>query len=195
LPRTPEERGRLKLPSLRQWRMRRGLSQSELAHVAGMGQTMMSKVETGKLRCDLPTARKLAEALEIDLEKLQAAPETGDPAPMVINLALHRAYLGRILSKEVGSAYSALEQEELKRHCRRLAWKEMLGVVSSRRRELEYLKEELKDTDLAPQVRRFYEEVVKRAPDQDIRLLAVAREREVTERGREELTRAMRELL
>jgi hypothetical protein len=36
---------------------------------------------------------------------------------------------------------------------------------------------------------------VKRAPDQDIRLLAVAREREVTERGREELTRAMRELL
>ncbi len=41
----------------------------------------------------------------------------------------------------------------------------------------------------------FLEEVLGAYPDQDIRLLTAARNREGPERGREELTRAMRELL
>jgi hypothetical protein len=44
-------------------------------------------------------------------------------------------------------------------------------------------------------VRRFYEEVVRRAPEHDIRVLAAARGREPSENGQEELTEAMRELL
>lgn len=60
---------------------------------------------------------------------------------------------------------------------------------------VEFLKEELEDVDLHAEVRRFYEEVVRRAPDQDIRVLAAARARERSEGGREELTRVMRELL
>ena len=71
----------------------------------------------------------------------------------------------------------------------------MLEVVSSRRRELEYLDGELKNPDLHPEVRRFFEGVVRMIPDQNIRLLAGARTRERSERGREELTRAMRELI
>ncbi len=71
----------------------------------------------------------------------------------------------------------------------------MLGIISSRRRELKYLNEELKDANLHPAVRRLYEEVVRRAPHQDIRLLVSAREWESSQRGREELTKAMRRLL
>jgi hypothetical protein len=50
-------------------------------------------------------------------------------------------------------------------------------------------------TDLHPEVRLFLEEVLGGYPEQDIRLLAAARSRERSEEGREELTRAMRELL
>jgi hypothetical protein len=53
----------------------------------------------------------------------------------------------------------------------------------------------LEDSDLPPEVRLFFEEVVREAPDQDIRVLMAARGRELSEKGRERLTQAMRELL
>ena len=71
----------------------------------------------------------------------------------------------------------------------------MLEVVSSRRREVALLEEELKGEDLHTEVRRFYEKVVREAPDKDLRLLSAARTWERSRRGREELARAMRELL
>jgi hypothetical protein len=71
----------------------------------------------------------------------------------------------------------------------------VLEVLYSRRRELGFFGE-LRDADPHPEVRRFFEEVVRKALDQDIRVrLAAARGRERSERGRAELTRAMRELL
>jgi hypothetical protein len=69
-----------------------------------------------------------------------------------------------------------------------------MGVLCSRRRELGFF-EELKVADPHPEVRRFFEEVVRKALEQNIRVLAAARARERSERGRKELTRAMRELL
>ena len=57
------------------------------------------------------------------------------------------------------------------------------------------LEEELERGDLHPEVRRFYEMVVREAPDQDLRLLSAARTWERSRRGREALARAMRELL
>jgi hypothetical protein len=69
------------------------------------------------------------------------------------------------------------------------------GGGSSRHQALEYLREELGDEELPPEVRRFYEVVVSSAPEQDIRVLAAARGRETSEKGREALTQAMRELL
>lgn len=194
-PQIPEERGRLKLLGLRRWRLERGMSQEELSRAIGMHQATLSKIEIGKLRCDHGTAQKIAELLEVDLEKLQEAPEERAVEPMTMNLILHRAYLKRTLTKEVGSAYSAFRAEELGKYCRKLTWEEVLDVLSCRRRELEYLRQELEDAELHPEVRRFYEDIVRTAPDQDIRLLASAREWEATQKGREQLTRAMRELL
>jgi DNA-binding XRE family transcriptional regulator len=192
---TPEGRGGLKLPSLRLWRSRRGWTQGELSSVAGVRQDTISKVEVGRQGCQLATAQKLAEALEVDLEELQAAPKGGPVAPTFTHRFLHKAYLGRILAKEVGSSYAALDEGELERHCKHLSWEGVLEVVSARHRELEYLREELGDDELHPEVRRFYEDVVRRAPEQDIRVLAAARGRERSERGQEALTQAMRELL
>jgi len=100
-----------------------------------------------------------------------------------------------LLTREVGSAYVVLSEEELEGHCGGLSWEAVLEVRSSRRREAEFLREMLKDAVPHPEVRLFFEEVLSAYPDQDIRLLAAARSRERSEKGREELTRAMRELL
>ena len=70
----------------------------------------------------------------------------------------------------------------------------MLRALCSGRRELGSFGK-LEDADLPPEVRLFFEEVVREAPDQDIRVLVAAWGREPSEKGRERLTRAMRELL
>jgi hypothetical protein len=54
---------------------------------------------------------------------------------------------------------------------------------------------ELEDADLPPEVLLFFEEVVREAPDEDIGVLMATRGRELSEKGRERLTQAMRELL
>jgi hypothetical protein len=46
-----------------------------------------------------------------------------------------------------------------------------------------------------PEVRLFFEEVLVAYPEQDIRLLAAVRSKEHSEKGQEELTRAIRKLL
>jgi transcriptional regulator with XRE-family HTH domain len=192
---TPEGKGGLKLPSLRLWRSRRGWTQRELSSAAGVRQDTISKLEVGRRGCRLRTARKLAEALDVDLEELQAAPEGAPAVPTFTHRFLHKAYLGRILDKEVGSSYAALDEDELERHCKHLSWEGVLEVVSARHRELEYLREELEDSELHLEVRRFYQDVVRRAPEQDIRVLATTRGRERSEKGKKALTQAMRELL
>ncbi len=53
----------------------------------------------------------------------------------------------------------------------------------------------LAGAELHPQVRLFFEELVRERPDEDIRVLATRRSRERSEEGRERLTQAMRELL
>jgi hypothetical protein len=69
-------------------------------------------------------------------------------------------------------------------------------VISKRRRELEFVQEELaSEAELHSQVHLFLEELVRERPDEDIRVLAARRTREPSEVGRERLTQAMRELL
>jgi hypothetical protein len=70
----------------------------------------------------------------------------------------------------------------------------MLRALCSGRRELGSFGK-LKDSDLRPQVRLFFEEFVREASDLDIRVLMATRGRELSEKGRERLTQAMRELL
>jgi transcriptional regulator with XRE-family HTH domain len=53
---------------LHAWRIRRGLSQLELAKAAGLQQKTISEIETGKVRDPHPgTLRKLAAALDADI--------------------------------------------------------------------------------------------------------------------------------
>jgi hypothetical protein len=68
----------------------------------------------------------------------------------------------------------------------------MLRALCSGLRELGSFGE-LEDADLPPEVRLFFEEVLREAPDQDIRVLMAMRGRELSEKGRERLTQAIRE--
>jgi transcriptional regulator with XRE-family HTH domain len=193
--------GGLRLRALKAWRRRRGLTQKELAQRVGVPQQYVGRIETGLRGCDMLVAQRLAETLAVNLRELQTEPEPeaivskGGGPRRISNRSLHRAYLHMLLTREVGSAYVALSEGELEEHCVGLSWKGVLEVVSRRRREAEFLREMLKDAVPHPDVRLFFEEVLSAYPDHDIRLLAAARSRERSEKGREELTRAMRELL
>jgi hypothetical protein len=94
-----------------------------------------------------------------------------------------------ILTREVGTSHSALSEGELKRSCERLSWEGVLEVISEKKRELEFVEKVLEDSELPPEVRLYFEEVVREAPDQNIRLLAALRSKESSEKGRQELTR------
>ena len=160
----------------------------------------------GSAGCNPSTAQKLAEALGVKLQDLQtkyepavevsAEPGSGRPArPRIVYRQVHQAYAKILLGRAVGSAYAAMGERELERHCGGLSWQWVTGAVSARGREMELLKEVLRDADLPAEVRLFLEEAISGYPDLDIRLLAAARGRESSDEGREELTRTMRELL
>jgi transcriptional regulator with XRE-family HTH domain len=193
--------GGLRLPGLKAWRRRRGLTQKELAQKGGVPQQYVGRIETGLRGCDPLVAQRLAETLAVDLRELQNEPEpeavvsgSGDPR-RIGNRSLHLAYLQLLLTQKADSAYVALSEEELEGHCEGLSWEGVLEVVSSRRREVEFLKEVLRCAVPHPEMRLYFEEVLGACPEQDIRLLAAARSKERSEKGREELTSAMRELL
>ncbi len=187
---------KVKLPGLKEWRERRGMSQQELALAAGSVQQSVSRIERGTKGCSESQAQRLADALGVELDELRRVPEEGKSEPRVAHPSLHRAYLKRILAKEVGSAYVALPEGALERRFKGLSWEGVLEVVSSRGREVRLLEEELKEVeDLHPEVRRFFEKIVREAPDQDLRLLSAARTWELSQRGREELAKAMKGLL
>jgi transcriptional regulator with XRE-family HTH domain len=204
--------GGLKLPSLKRWRRQRGLTQKGLAERVGVPLDYVQRVEQGKRGCNPSVAQKMAEALEVDLQELQAGSYTKDPrgGARVVRPGdsgeapgerlnspryLHQAYLELLLGREVGSAYLALDERELERYGESLSVEEFVEVISKRRRELEVLEGMLAETELHPQVRLFLEEVVRERPDEDIRVLATKRSQERSEEGRERLTRAMREFL
>jgi hypothetical protein len=107
--------------------------------------------------------------------------------------SLHRAYLKVLLEREVGSAYSALEEREFEDRCLRLSPGEVLEIISRRVLERELLKEVL--TDLHPEVCTFLEELVRGQPGEDVRILAARRHQEHSEEDRQRPTRAMRGLL
>ena len=107
---------------------------------------------------------------------------------------MHQAYLKIFLLGVVGSAYAAMEEWEIEKHCEERSWEEVLEAVRARKREIEFLGEMLedrgmlRDPDLPEDVRSFLEAVLESYPDLDIRLLAMARRRESSEEGHEALT-------
>ena len=187
--------GGLRLPGLKYWRLRRGLSQVWLADRADTNQKYISRIEAGLRGCNPHVAQKLAEVLEVDLQALRTKTELEPPArPKIVYRRVHRTYLKILLEREVGSAYTALGERGLELHCNKLPWEGVLEVVSKRKREAEVMREILWDADLSKEVRRFLETAVNGYPAQDVRILTVTRSREGSERGREELTRAIQDM-
>src|SRR5215204_2847469 len=202
--------GGLRLSGLKKWRERRGLSQGQLAKLVGVSRNYVQRIEQGRQGCNPWVAQKMAEELEVDLEGLRArsAPEEdtdaegdvrvrrGRPQVVMPRRSLHRAYIKVLLEREVGSAYSALEETEFESWCMELSPEELLEIISRRGLERELLKEVLTDTArLHPEVRTFLEELVREHPGEDLRVLAARRAQEHSQQGRERLTRAMHGLL
>jgi transcriptional regulator with XRE-family HTH domain len=207
MPEARDWRTGVKLPGLKEWRKRRGLNQTELAQMAGVTQNVLTRVESVQRGCNPEVAQKLAEILDVDLQDLKEEPGDEPPAPeeppsrpparpVVTCRYIHRAYLQYILAREVGTSYAALSEGELKSHCEGLSLERVLEIISEKKREIEFVKWMLEDPELPPEVRLFFEEVLSLAPDdENIRLLAALRSEAGSEERRQELTRAMRELL
>jgi transcriptional regulator with XRE-family HTH domain len=205
--------GGLPLPGLKRWRLRRRLSQRDLALRAELTQDHLWKIESGRRGCNPSVAQHLADLLKVDLldlrrhyddddEEEQAFSRPARPArPRLANRQVHQAYLKIFLIGAVGSAYAAMDEWAIEKHCEERSFEEVLKAVRSRKREIEFLKgvleagEVLEDPNLPKEVRSFLEAVLKSYPDLDIRVLALARKGEPTEEGHEALTKAMRDLL
>jgi transcriptional regulator with XRE-family HTH domain len=202
--------GGLRLSGLKHWRERRGLSQGQLAKLVGVPRHYVQRIEQGRRGCNPWVAQRLVEELDVDLEGLRAslAPEVDTDAegdvrvrrgtsPVVIpRRSVHRTYLKALLEREVGSAYSTLEEREFESWCMRLSLEELLEIISRRQLERKLLKEVLTDTArLHPEVRTFLEELVREHPGEDVRILAARRKKRHSQEDRERLTRAMRGLL
>jgi transcriptional regulator with XRE-family HTH domain len=199
----------LPLPGLKHWRLRKRLSQKELARRAGLTSHHLYKIETGKRGCNPETAQLLADVLQVDLEDLRRRREDAldgkaPPKPSRARIPyrnVHQAYLRLILKGAVGSAYAAMDEWEIEEYCEEGTWEDAIEAVRARKREIEFLGEALeaggalRDPDLPEDVRTFLESVLKSFPDLDIHLLAMARRRETSEEGHEALTKAMRDLL
>jgi transcriptional regulator with XRE-family HTH domain len=68
----------LLLPGLKRWRIRRGLTQQQLADRVGARLQYVSRVEQGR-GCNRAVAKKMAEALGVDLDELRAEAGGEDP--------------------------------------------------------------------------------------------------------------------
>lgn len=60
-------------PDLRMLRLRRGLSQTALARLIGTSQSHVARIESGSIDPGLGTCRRLATALDVDLNELNRA--------------------------------------------------------------------------------------------------------------------------
>ena len=58
------------LPNLRSWRLRRFLTQRELAAKAGVTKATVHRIESGAARARISTVRKLADALSVAPQQL-----------------------------------------------------------------------------------------------------------------------------
>jgi hypothetical protein len=173
----------------------------------GLTADYLFKVESGRRGCNPEAAQELAAVLEVDLRELRTMRDdpveeraSSAPArPRVAYRRVHHAYLKILLIREVGSAYAAMEEWEIERHCEGISWEGVIGVVRTRKLELvalgELMRDERVNAGLSAEVRSFLEAALEGYPDLDIRLLAAARRRETSGEGREALTEAMRELL
>jgi DNA-binding XRE family transcriptional regulator len=73
-PEPPVKGGGLQLPGLKHWRLRKGISQADLARRAGLSSGYLFKVESGRRACRPEAAELLADLLGVGLEVLRREP-------------------------------------------------------------------------------------------------------------------------
>jgi DNA-binding XRE family transcriptional regulator len=59
--------GGLRLSGLKKWRVRRGLSQGQLAKLVGVPRHYVQRIEQGRRGCNPWVAQKMADELGVDL--------------------------------------------------------------------------------------------------------------------------------
>lgn len=119
--------------NLRDLRYRRGLSQADLAELSGVGQDSISTIESGKHRPRPSTVRKLASALDVEVEELVVGPK--GPPPSIVGL---------LEAARVETRWAALEEEE---------WAEVIGEADAE--EARRLYFEITDEQAATQSARW----------------------------------------
>lgn len=96
------------MEALRELRRRKGLSQKDLAIKSGVGQDSISAIESGRHQARPSTLRKLAEALEVEVEDFfreSVAPKTPSVPESLDELR-------DFLEARLGSAWIALPEDE-----------------------------------------------------------------------------------
>jgi transcriptional regulator with XRE-family HTH domain len=73
--RRPKGGSELRLDRLKEWRSYRGLTQEELAEQANVARYSISNYEKGKTSARRDTAKRIARALDVELEDLMTPPE------------------------------------------------------------------------------------------------------------------------
>src|SRR5215208_5037070 len=112
--------GGFRLPALKHWRLRRELSQRDLARRADLTVDYLSKIETGRRGCNPSIAQHLADLLKVDLldlrrkydgaEEPQKVSRPARPARIrVPHRRMHQVYLKMLLAQAVGSSYAAMD--------------------------------------------------------------------------------------
>jgi transcriptional regulator with XRE-family HTH domain len=133
----------VKLEKLKEWREYRGLTQVELADLAGVPQSTVSQAETGRRSPHPGTARKFAEALGVEVEELTRAPKA--PVPRSARL-----WLEEIL----GHNYLAWDDQEATKLQESLNFaEEVEGLRAELRDEYDVIREALDSRDLRPELR------------------------------------------
>ena len=66
-------------PRLKQVRVRRGLTLTELAAATGISKSTLSRLETGQRKPSLELLLPIAQVHQVPLDELVGAPEVGDP--------------------------------------------------------------------------------------------------------------------
>ena len=182
----------MELPRLKEWRERRGMAQTDLAEKSGVSQDGISKMERGVRSVRPSTARRLAEALKVDVGELVAPPEVaGDPkalAPRILRRSLER--------QGISSPWALADDEEVLEEGERLGNEAMREqLIPALRTEQKALRRIAADPDLPLEVRDHASLLDDEALYRMQRLLLEARRRERTPEGKKALVQVERELL
>jgi transcriptional regulator with XRE-family HTH domain len=100
---------------LRAWRDRRGLSQNQLAQIAGLAVETIRRIETGRVQPSTETLKRLTTALELPLSELLTNADPGEEKTIpshVRRLRLEQSMSLRELAQRANISASTLSRLE-----------------------------------------------------------------------------------